>query len=591
MEYKPPLEDMKFVLDELLNVNEMTYFPGYEEASIDMMEMILEELGEGAVRSWLPLNKIGDQEGCKFNNGKVTTPSGFKEVYRQTCESGQASLSCEIEHGGQGLPQVLEMAVNEMACSTNLSLAIYFTLARAAYDTVMSHGSEEMKELYLPKLASGEWGGTMCLTEPHCGTDLGIIKTRAEPMKDGTYKVTGTKMFISSGEHDLTDNIIHLVLAKLPDAPKGTRGISMILVPKFIPKEDGTNGERNSLSCGSIEHKMGVKGSATCVMNYDGATGWIVGEPNKGLEYMFTMMNRERIAVGLTGIGLGEISYQNALLYAKERIQGRDLKGAKNPDEEADPIIVHPDVRRMLMRMRCLVEGGRAMVLWAAKIHDMSLKHPDAKKKKEAGELLEMLTPIVKAFLTDAGSEVCNIGIHVYGGHGYIQEHGMEQLIRDARIGTIWEGTNGIQAMDLAGRKMPMHTGRFLRRFFHPILEFIDENKNDEEMKEFIEPFSKGVKGLQKTTLYLAQKGLGNPYEIGAGAYDYLQQFGYVTMGYLWAKMAKIALSKKDEDVFYRNKIISARFFFERMFSQTISHAVAIASGSKTTMAIDSEDF
>ena len=591
MEYKLPLEDMKFVLDELLNVDELTSFPGYEEATVEMMELVLEELSVGAVESWFPLNMIGDQEGCHFENGKVTTPTGFKEVYRQTCESGQAGLSCEVEHGGQGLPQVLQTVVDEMACSTNLSLAIYFTLARAAYDTVMSHGSEELKDIYLGKLASGEWGGTMCLTESHCGSDLGIIKTRAEPVEDGTYKVTGTKMFISSGEHDLTENIVHLVLAKLPGAPKGTRGISMVLVPKFIPKTDGTNGARNSLSCGSIEHKMGMRGSATCVMNFDGATGWLIGEPHRGLEYMFTMMNRERIAVGLTGIGLGEMAYQNAVSYAKERLQGRDLKGAKNPDEEADPIIVHPDVRRMLMRMRCLVEGGRAMVLWAGKNYDISKKHPDLKKRQEADELLEVMTPIVKAFLTDIGSEVCNIAVHVYGGHGYIQEHGMEQLIRDARIGTIWEGTNGIQAMDLAGRKMPKHTGRFLRRFFHPVLEFIEENKNNEEMKEFIEPFAKGVKGLQKTTLYLAQKGLGDPYEIGAGAYDYLQQFGYVVMGYMWAKMAKIALEKQEEGAFYRNKLITARFFFERMFPQTISHAIAISSGSKTTMAIEAEEF
>ena len=591
MEYKPPLEDMKFVLDELINADELTSSSGYEEATVEMMELVLEELSVSAVESWLPLNMIGDQEGCHFENGKVTTPTGFKEVYRQTCESGQAGLSCEVEHGGQGLPQVLQTAVDEMACSTNLSLAIYFTLARAAYDTVMSHGSEELKDIYLGKLASGEWGGTMCLTESHCGSDLGIIKTRAEPVEDGTYKVTGAKMFISSGEHDLTENIVHLVLAKLPGAPKGTRGISMVLVPKFIPKADGTNGARNSLSCGSIEHKMGMRGSATCVMNFDGATGWLIGEPHQGLEYMFTMMNRERIAVGLTGIGLGELAYQNAVSYAKERLQGRDLKGAKNPDEEADPIIVHPDVRRMLMRMRCLVEGGRAMVLWAGKKYDISKKHPDLKKRQEADELLEVMTPIVKAFLTDIGSEVCNIAVHVYGGHGYIQEHGMEQLIRDARIGTIWEGTNGIQAMDLAGRKMPKHTGRFLRRFFHPVLEFIEENKNNEEMKEFIEPFAKGVKGLQKTTLYLAQKGLGNPYEIGAGAYDYLQQFGYVVMGYMWAKMAKIALEKQEEGAFYRNKLITARFFFERMFPQTISHAVAIKSGSKTTMAIEADEF
>ena len=437
---------------------------------------------------------------------------------------------------------------------------------------------------------SGEWFGTMCLTEAHCGTDLGLIRTSAKPNGD-TYSINGQKIFISCGEHDMTDNIVHLVLAKLPDAPKGVKGISLFLVPKYNVNSDGTLGERNGVNCVSIEEKMGVHGSATCVMSFENAKGYLIGEVNEGLAAMFSMMNTERIAVGLQGLGQAEIAYQNGLAYAKERIQGRDLKEPRNPDEEADPLIVHPDVRRMLMRSKALIDSGRMLACWTALAIDKSEKDPHGKIRKEANDLVELMTPIVKALLTDYGVEITSDMLQIYGGHGYIKEYGMEQFCRDVRIAPIWEGTNGIQALDLAGRKMPQSMGRLLRRFFHPALDFIEKHKEDEEMKEFVIPFSKALKGLQKTTLYMAQKGLSNPYEIGAAATDYLRQFGLVAMAYMWLLMLKVAFSKRDKSDYYENKIILARFFYERILPETLSRAIAIGSGSKTMMSLPDDGF
>ena len=430
----------------------------------------------------------------------------------------------------------------------------------------------------------------MCLTEAHCGTDLGLIRTTAKPEGD-SYSVSGQKIFISCGEHDMGENIIHLVLARLPDAPKGVKGISLFLIPKFKVKDDGSLGDFNNVNCVSIEEKMGVHGSATCVMSFEGSEGYLIGELNDGLAAMFSMMNTERIAVGLQGLGQAEIAYQNALAYSKDRIQGRDLKGARNPDDEADPLIVHPDVRRMLMRSKSLIDSGRMLACWTALAIDRYEKDPDPKVRKENNDLVELMTPIIKALLTDYGVEITSEMLQIFGGHGYIKEYGMEQFYRDVRIAPIWEGTNGIQALDLAGRKMPQHMGRLLRRFFHPALDFIENNKDDEELKEFIEPFAKALKGLQKTSMYMAQKGLSNPYEIGAAATDYLRQFGLVAMGYMWLLMLEVAFAKKDVDSYYEHKIITARFFFERILPETLSRAIAIGSGSKTMMSLPDEGF
>jgi butyryl-CoA dehydrogenase len=488
-------------------------------------------------------------------------------------------------------PTPISVFSDEVSCSSNMSLGIYMGLTKGAYHCINNHGSEDLKETYLPEFLAGRWFGTMCLTEAHCGTDLGLIRTKAEPDGDDKYVINGEKIFISAGEHDLAENIIHLVLARLPNAPKGVKGISLFLVPKFLVNDDKSLGERNGVKCMSIEEKMGVHGSATCVLNFENATGYLIGEPHKGLSAMFSMMNHERISVGLQGLGISEISYQNGLAYAKDRLQGRDLKGPKNPDEEADPLIVHPDVRRMLLRSKALIDAGRMLSCWTALAIDKSDKDPDEKIRRENNDLVELMTPIIKSLLTDFGVEISYDMLQIHGGHGYIKEFGMEQFSRDVRIAPIWEGANGIQALDLAGRKMPKNMGRLLRRFFHPVLAFIDKNKEDSNMKEFIIPFEKALKGLQKTTLFMAQKGSSNPYEIGAGATDYLKQFGIVSMGYMWLLMLEVAFSKKDEDDYYQHKIITGRFFFERILPETLFRAISISSGSKTIMSMPDEGF
>jgi alkylation response protein AidB-like acyl-CoA dehydrogenase len=586
--YKAPIENIKFVLHDVLNAESLSELPGYEEATKDLMDQIIEEGGKICEEVLFPINQSGDDEGCIYENGVVRTPKGFKEAYQTFTEGGWTGLSADTEYGGMGMPIMMNFVMQELICSSNMSFGMYPGLSQGAYDAIFHHGSDEQKSLYLPKLNEGTWSGTMCLTEPQCGTDLGLIKTKAEPDKDGAYLISGTKIFISAGEHDLTENIIHLVLAKLPDAPEGVRGISLFVVPKFIPNEEGSVGERNGVKCGSIEHKMGIKASSTCVMNFDDAKGWLVGEPHKGLRAMFTMMNAARLGVGMQGLGIAEVSYQNALQYAKERLQMRALDGAKNPDKPADPIIVHPDVRRMLLTSKAFCEGARALSFWAGMELDIAEKHEDPNERQRAEDLVALLTPVLKAYQTDMGFEVANLAVQVYGGHGYIWEHGVEQYVRDARIAQLYEGTNGIQALDLVGRKMGQNFGRSLRRFFHPIGEFIEENQSNSDLQEFIFPLVKSYSKLQQATATIAQKGLKDPNEAGAASVDYLRMFALVAMAYIWVKMAKVAFEKLekgegDKD-FYESKVQTARFFVQKMLPESDAKFKAIMAGSDSVM-------
>lgn len=596
--YNPPTENIKFILHDVLNAAQLSELPGYEDASAELMDQILEEGGKICADVLYPLNQSGDQEGCTYENGVVRTPKGFKEAYDMFAEGGWCGLSADPDYGGMGMPVLVNTVMQEMICSANMSFGMYPGLSQGAYEALHHFGTDAQKELYLPKLIDGTWSGTMNLTEPHCGTDLGLIKTKAEPIdgKDNEYKITGTKIFISAGEHDLTENIVHLVLAKLPDAPEGVKGISLFVVPKFLPKENGSVGERNGVRCGSIEHKMGIHANSTCVMNYDDAWGQLVGEPHKGLKAMFIMMNAARLGVGMQGLGICEIAYQNGLAYAKDRLQMRSLTGTKAPDKPADPILVHPDVRRMLLKSKAVTEAGRALSYWTGLNLDISQKHPDADKRQEADDLVALLTPIVKAYLTDMGTEIGNECLQVYGGHGYIAEWGMEQYVRDARIAQIYEGTNGIQALDLVGRKMGKGYGRLLRRFFHPVQEFIEENQSNEEMMEFVMPLFKAFAKLQQSTAIIAQKGLKNPDEAGAASSDYLRQFALVALAYMWCLMVKTALEKKDNGgeagkEFYESKIKTARFFMGRVLPEADSRFKMVMAGADSMMAFDEAEF
>jgi alkylation response protein AidB-like acyl-CoA dehydrogenase len=589
--YNAPLREMKFVLDELLGAQSLSELPGFGEATPDLFEAVLTEAAKFCQNELLPLNLSGDAEGCSFENGVVRTPKGFKEAYGKFVEAGWPALSGDPAYGGQGMPHLLQFVVEEMICATNLSFGMYPGLSAGAYNALYQHGTDDLKTVYLPKLVSGEWAGTMCLTEPHCGTDLGLLRTKAEPKEDGSYAISGTKIFISAGEHDLTDNILHLVLARLPDAPAGVKGISLFLVPKFLVKEGGA-GPRNAAICASIEHKMGIKASSTCVMNFDGATGWLVGEAHKGLRCMFTMMNAARLGVGMQGLGLAETAYQTAVAYAKDRRQGKSLDKAKQGREAADPIIVHPDVRRMLLKMRSVTEAARALAYWVGMLLDVATKHPDAVKRQEADDLVALMTPIVKGYLTDHGFEAANLAVQVHGGHGYIHEYGVEQLVRDARITQIYEGTNGIQALDLVGRKMGQDYGRLLRRFFHPAAAFIEDHQSEAEMAEFLLPFGKAMAKLQQATVTIAQKGLAKPEEAGAAATDYARMFGLVVFGFLWCRMAKIALDKHSEDpAFYGAKLATARFFMARVLPEHGSLFLNIMAGGKSIMEMEEAAF
>lgn len=593
--YDAPLRDMRFVLHELFADDGFGDLPALAEFTPDLTDAVLEEAARVCREVLLPLNRSGDEEGCQFENGVVRTPAGFREAYRQFVEGGWAALAAPPEWGGQGLPEAVNKLVEEMICSANLSFSLYPGLTHGATKAMEDHASETLKQAYLPKMTSGEWSGTMCLTEPHCGTDLGLLRTRAEPQADGSYKVSGTKIFISAGQHDLTENTIHLVLARLPDAPKGVGGISLFLVPRFLPKDDGTPGPANGVTCAAIEHKMGLKASATCQMLFEDATGWLVGEPNKGLAAMFTMMNTERVSVGIQGLGVGEAAYQSAVWYAKDRVQGRSLSGPKAPDQPADPIIVHPDVRRMLLTMRAYNEGGRALAAWVSRALDAEKHSPDPEVRQRAADFTALMTPVVKALLTDLGFESANLAVQCYGGHGYIRDSGVEQYVRDARITMIYEGTNGIQALDLVGRKLPAHTGRSLRALFHPISQFIEENGGEGPLKPMIDALGKAFGALQLATATLAERGLKDPEEAGAAATDYLRLMGLVAIGYCFARAAKLAglqvFFGSPDKAFYETKLKTATFYFERILPQVAGHFQAIKAGKGSLMAMAADEF
>ncbi|HQT67583.1 MAG: acyl-CoA dehydrogenase [Rhodospirillales bacterium 20-60-12] len=586
--YKAPLDDMRFVLHELYDSKTIAELPGCEEFSPELMDSVLEEAAKMAEEVLFPLNQSGDLEGCTYENGVVRTPSGFKEAYNAFRDGGWTAMGASPEYGGQGMPIAAAMLVEEMLCSANVAFGLYPGLSHGAYLAIHHHGSDEQKQTYLPNIVSGKWSGTMCLTEPHCGTDLGMLRTKAVPAEDGSYKITGNKIFISAGEHDLTENIIHLVLARLPDAPAGVKGISLFVVPKFLVKEDGSLGARNGLQCTSIEHKMGIKASATCSMSFDDATGWLVGEPHKGLRAMFTMMNTERLSVGIQGLGVAEVAYQNAVNYARERIQGRSLTGAKMPEKQADSILVHPDVRRMLLTMRAYIEGCRAMAGWVAREIDILHRSTDEDAKLIADDFTALLTPVVKALFTDLGFEIASTALQCYGGHGYIRDHGMEQYVRDARISMIYEGANGVQALDLVGRKLPQDGGRLLGRFLDPVMEFIDAHQDDEALEAFVPALQTALEHLQIATGHIMEVGMSNYDEIGAASVDYLRLFGLVALGFMWTRMAAIAVHKVDDEnpqkQFYDAKIGTGKFFMQRLLPQTGALLAAIQSGSETMM-------
>jgi acyl-CoA dehydrogenase len=592
--YKAPVDDTMFLLRDVFNVSRYDNLPGFAEATPDTIEAILSEGGKFCEKVLQPLNQVGDQQGCtRHDDGSVTTPKGFKEAYRQMAEGGWIGLSAEEEFGGQALPFVISAALNEFFSSANMAFGMYSGLTMGAYRALRIHGTDEQKQTYLPKFIEGKWTGTMNLTEPHCGTDLGLIKTKAAKQPDGAYKITGTKIFISAGEHDLSENIVHLVLARIEGAPEGVKGISLFVVPKFLPK-DGGIGERNSLSCGSIEHKMGIHGNSTCVMNYDGATGWLVGEENRGLPAMFVMMNDARLGVGIQGLSQGEVAYQNAVVYAKDRLQGRALSGVKNPEKAADPIIVHPDIRRNLMTMRAINEGGRALMIWTALQGDLLARSPDEKTRQLAEDYMGILTPILKGVMTDLGFSNAVMAQQVYGGHGYIAEWGMEQFVRDARIAMIYEGANGIQALDLVGRKLPKDGGRAIFAFFQEVQGFLKENESDEAMKPYTAPLAEALQQMQAATTWFMKNAMKRPDNAGAGSYDYMHLFGLVALGYMWAQMAKAAMTKKNgngADVQADAKIVTARFFMERMLPEAAAHRKRIESGADSLMDLPAEAF
>ncbi len=592
-QYTPPLRDFQFVLHEVLNAqDELSRLPRHAEVNRELIDQVLEEGGKFCADVLFPLNRPGDEEGCRYaGDGVVTTPKGFKEAWEQYKQAGWPTLTCDPELGGQGLPFAVGIAFQEMLNSANQAWTMYPGLTHGAYDCLHEHGTPEQKALYLPKLVSGEWTGTMCLTEAHCGTDLGMLRSRAEPQDDGSYRLSGTKIFISSGEHDLAENIVHLVLARLPDAPQGTKGISLFIVPKFVPNADGSLGERNGIKCARIEEKMGIHGNATCVMNLDGARGWLVGQPNRGLQAMFVMMNAARIGVGMQTLGLMEAAYQNSLAYAKERIQSRSLTGPKQPDKPADPIIVHPDVRRMLLTQKAFTEGCRAFALWLALQADRAAEHPEEQERKDAEDLLSLLTPVVKAFITDNGFACTNLAMQVFGGHGYIREWGMEQYVRDARINMIYEGTNTIQSLDLLGRKVLQDNGARLRKFGAIVKDFIEAEGHREEMAEFINPLADLAGKVEKLTMEIGMKAMRNPDEAGAAAVDYLRVIGHLVLSYFWARMADVALARASESAFHQAKLATARFYFAKLQPETAMLIRTARAGSAPLMDIAVEQF
>lgn len=594
-EYKAPLRDMRFLIDHVFDFHANYAALGAHDASPDMINAILEEGAKFCENVLAPLNRSGDEEGCHFDNGVVTTPTGFKQAFAQYVEGGWHGLAADPAYGGQGLPSSLGLVISEMVGSSNTSWGMYPGLTHGAMSAIHAHGTTEQKDTYLSKLTAGQWTGTMCLTEAHCGTDLGIIKTRAAPQADGSYAITGSKIFISAGEHDLSDNIIHLVLAKLPDAPAGTKGISLFIVPKFLPDAAGEAGARNGVSCGSIEHKMGIKASATCVLNFDAAKGFLIGEPNKGLNCMFTMMNHARLGTGMQGLCLGEASFQGAIKYASDRLQMRSLTGAKAPDKPADPIIVHPDVRRMLLTMKAFNEGNRALTYFTAQMLDVAHLSSDAEARQEAEDLLAFLTPICKAFMTDTGLEVTNHGMQVFGGHGFIREWGMEQLVRDCRIAPIYEGTNGIQALDLLGRKVLGSQGKLLRGFTKIVHKFCAANIDHPQLGSFVGQLNDLNQQWGDLTMKVGMAAMKNPDEVGAASVDYLMYSGYIILGYLWLRMALVAQAQLEagegEADYLRGKLATCEFYFKRLLPRTAAHRVAIEAGSDCLMKLPAEVF
>jgi acyl-CoA dehydrogenase len=595
--YKAPVDEVTFLLRDVFRLDRYNNLPGFAEATPDVVEAVLAEAAKFSEAVLMPLNRVGDKEGCRRNpDGSVTTPSGFKDAYKKLAEGGWIGVSSPAEFGGQGLPIVINQAVSEFFSAANMAFGMYAALTEGAAAAIAVHGSPEQKNLYLPKLVSGQWAGTMNLTEPQCGTDLGLVRTRAAPQSDGSYKITGTKIFISAGEHDLAENIVHLVLARIDGAPAGTRGLSLFIVPKFLPAANGSVGARNAVSCGSIEEKMGIHGNATCVMNYDGATGWLVAEANRGLQAMFTMMNEARLGVGVQGLAMSEVAYQNAAAYAKERLAGRALTGAKFPDKAADPIIVHPDVRRMLMSMRAFNEAARALVVWTALKSDIAHRAADAKEKQAAEDHLALLTPVIKGVLTDQGFANAVLAQQIFGGHGYIAEHGIEQFVRDARITMLYEGTNGVQALDLVGRKLPKDGGRALQAFFAELIAYAKERGADPAMTPYVKPVSQALGDLQQATMWFLQNALGNPDNAGAGATDYMHLFGLVALGYMWCLIAEAAKAKTGvggDGATDRmaQRLATGRFFMERMLPATATHLARIKAGAASTMALPAEAF
>jgi acyl-CoA dehydrogenase len=594
--YKAPVEEVAFLLDDVFQVGRYDNLAGFADASPDVRAAILGEAAKFCEETLAPLNRVGDVEGCvRHDDGRVTTPPGFKQAFRQYAEGGWMGISAPSEFGGQGLPEALTVAVGEMMCSANMAFSMYAGLTQGALAAIIAHGTPEQKATYVPAMVAGRWTGTMNLTEPHCGTDLGLLRTKAVRHSDGSYRITGTKIFISAGEHDLAENIVHLVLARIDGAPPGVRGISLFVVPKVLVNPDGSLGARNAVSCGSIEEKMGIHGNATCVMNYDGATGWLVGEENRGLNAMFTMMNGARLGVGVQGLAQSEVAYQNAAAYAKDRLQGRALTGAKFPDKPADPIIVHSDVRRLLLTVRAFNEAGRALVLWTALESDIAHRSGDEAARQAADDHMGLLTPVIKGVLTDGGFANTVLAQQVYGGHGYIAEHGMEQFVRDARIAMLYEGANGIQALDLVGRKLPKDDGRALKAFLAEVAMFLKESAADEKMKPYVGALAAALGHLQQASMWFMKNATVQPDNAGAGASDYMHLFGLVALGYMWCRIVRAANARlaggQGDAARMTAKLVAARFFMDRILPETSTYLARVQAGAASTMELPAEAF